>query len=103
MAKKTVVKRANKIYFERPQVQVEGFNPLPEEEKTDDVDHEEVDIDTGEVMTAEVLQDEQPQQQAPPPQQQQQQRQQAPPPPQREQPQQQARPVNSGMDEFLNS
>lgn len=101
MAKKTVIKRANKIYFERPQVQVTGLLEV-EAEKTQDVDHEEVDTDTGEVMTAEVVQDEpqqqQQQQQSPPPQQQQ--RQQAPPP-QREQ--QQARPVSGGMDEFLNS
>lgn len=79
MAKKTVVKRANKIYFERPQVQVEGFNPLPELEKTQDVDHEEVDTDTGEVLTPEVTQEPQP----------------ASPPVQ------QAQVVSKGMEDFL--
>lgn len=101
MAKKTVVKRANKIYFERPQVQVEGFNPIPEE-KTEDIDHEDVDESTGEVITPEVMQEEQPVQQ---PQVQHQQRQSPPPQQQRpqQQPVQQARPQSSGVDDFLNS
>lgn len=65
MAKKTIIKRANKIYFERPQVQVEGFNPIPDEkEKTEDVDHEEVDETTGEVTTPEVIAEQPVQQQA---------------------------------------
>lgn len=103
MARKSTYNRAYTLYYSAPQVEVTDFKQFDadEEEDTNDVQHSEVDESTGEVMTAEVIQDEQPQQQerqAPPLQQQQ--RQQAPPP-QREQPQ--ARPVNGGMDDFLNS
>lgn len=78
MCKKSVVKRANKIYYEPPVVQVVGFTPLPDED-TEDVGHEEVDETTGEVMTPEVIAEEQPQRQQP------------------------TQPVKTDMDDFLKS
>lgn len=93
MCRKSTYNRAYTLYYSAPQVEVTEFKQFDadDEDETNDVSHEEVDTSTGEVITPEVIHEEQ---QAPPPQQP---RQQQSPPRQT----QQAQP--SGMDEFLNS